>query len=58
MHNSMSNLYDIYDYSGTFVNKFEPPLETPWVDPLDIILVGPVIIKGIRFGFDALKLIT
>lgn len=38
--------------------RFEPPLETPVVDPLHIILIGPFVIKGLRFGFDALKLIT
>ncbi|WP_318378506.1 hypothetical protein [Enterobacter sp.] len=37
--------------------KFEPPLETPGVDPLHILLIGPVVIKWLRFDFDALKLI-
>jgi len=58
MHKGTSTLYDIYDYNGDFVNRFEPPLETPWVDPLDIILMGPVIIKGFRLGLESFKLIT
>ncbi|HAV1239611.1 TPA: hypothetical protein JGU28_004381 [Salmonella enterica] len=58
MHKGMSTLYDIYDYNGDFVNRFEPPLETPWIDPLDIILIGPVFIKGFRLGLESFELLT
>ncbi|HAW3607908.1 TPA: hypothetical protein JLT57_004705, partial [Escherichia coli] len=58
MHKDMSTLYNIYDYNGNFVNRFEPPLETPWLDPLDLIFLGPVLIKGLRFGPKIFKLIS
>ncbi len=58
MHKGTSTLYDIYDYNGTFVNRFEPPLESPLLDPLDLILIGPVFLKGIKAGYQALKFVT
>lgn len=58
MYKDMSTLYNIYDYNGNFVNRFEPPLETPWLDPLDLILMGPILLKGLRFGPKAFKLIS
>lgn len=58
MHKDMSTLYNIYDYNGNFVNRFEPPLKTPWLDPLDLILLGPILVKGLIFGPKIFKLIS
>lgn len=57
-HKNRSSLIDIYDYNGEFINRYEPPLESPLIDPLDIIFLGPIILKCIRFGFKSLKVIA
>lgn len=47
-----SGVYDVYDATGEYLGKYELPLESPLIDPLDIILIGGWFIKN------GLKLVT
>jgi len=43
-----SYVWRIFDVYGQFIGIEEAPLETPIVDPYDLILIGPVVIKLVR----------
>ncbi len=47
------NVWHVYDVSGQWVGIEEAPLETPLIDPYDLILIGPAVVKFIRAGFSA-----
>jgi len=42
----ISGVYDVYDASGEYLGKYELPLESPIIDPLDIILLGGWFFKN------------
>lgn len=42
----ISGVYDVYDATGEYLGKYELPLETPLLDPLDIILLGGWFVKN------------
>lgn len=42
----ISGVYDVYDATGEYLGKYELPLETPLLDPLDIILLGGWFVKS------------
>lgn len=42
----ISGVYDIYDATGEHLGKYELPLESPLIDPLDIILLGGWFFKN------------
>ena len=58
LNNSMSDIYDVYDYNGYYVTRMELPLEHPWFDPLDFVFVGALIFKAFRFGSFSFKALT
>lgn len=51
VHEGAKNVWRIFDVHGGFVGIEEAPLETPIVDPYDLILIGPAVIKLVRAGF-------
>ncbi|MDV7024546.1 hypothetical protein R4P48_17930 [Atlantibacter subterranea] len=53
-----SDIYDVYDYNGYFVNRMEVPLEHPFLDPIDLLLIGGIIYKSFRFGLYSFKALT
>ena len=50
---SRKNIWHIFDVSGQCVGIKEASLETPLIDPYDLILIGPAVVKFIRAGFSA-----
>lgn len=53
MYEGAKNVWHILDVTGQYVGIEESPLETPLVDPYDLILVGPAVLKVIRAGIGA-----
>lgn len=53
IHENTKNIWHIFDVSGQCVGIKEAPLETPLIDPYDLILIGPAVVKFIRAGFSA-----
>ncbi|MBW5408005.1 hypothetical protein ACISK3_14045 [Morganella morganii] len=46
-----SGVYDVFDAHGVYVGKYEIPLESPMIDPLDFILIGGWFFKnGSKLG--------
>jgi len=46
----MANVWHFYDIAGLEVKIYEPPLEKPFIDPLDLLFIGEVGFKLIRAG--------
>ena len=42
----ISGVYDVYDATGEYLGKYELPLVSPLIDPLDIILLGGWFVKN------------
>lgn len=55
---SRGGVYDIYDLDGKFVTLYELPLESPLIDPYDIIFLGLLIFKSIKYSENIIKIIT
>lgn len=53
IHEGAKNVWHIFDVSGQCVGIEESPLETPLIDPYDLILIGPAVVKFMRAGFSA-----
>lgn len=53
IHEGAKNVWHIFDVSGHCVGIEESPLETPLIDPYDLILIGPAVVKFMRAGFSA-----
>lgn len=51
-------LYDIFDAEGKLVTYHELPLESPLIDPTDILILGALLYKGIRLGFHTFEALT
>jgi hypothetical protein len=51
VHEGVKNVWHIYDVSGHCVGIEEAPLESPLIDPYDLILIGPALVKVTRAGF-------
>jgi len=51
VHEGAKNVWRIFDMYGQFIRIGEAPLETPIVDPYNLILIGPAVIKLVRTGF-------
>lgn len=51
IHEGAKNVWHIFDVSGHCVGIEESPLETPLIDPYDLILIGPAVVKFMRAGF-------
>jgi hypothetical protein len=55
IHEGAKNVWHIYDISGQHVGIRESPLEEPLIDPLDLILLGPVALKLVRAGIGSVS---
>lgn len=55
---SRGGVYDIYDIDGKFVTLHELPLESPLIDPFDIVFLGLFIFKSVKYGDNIIKIIT
>ncbi|MBR8178453.1 hypothetical protein [Burkholderia ambifaria] len=53
IHEGAKNVWHIFDVSGQCVAIEEAPLETPLIDPYDLILIGSAALKLMRTGFSA-----
>ncbi|WP_157649964.1 hypothetical protein [Burkholderia ubonensis] len=51
IHEGAKNVWHIFDVSGQCVGIEEAPLETPLIDPYDLILMGSAALKLMRTGF-------
>jgi len=51
-------LYDIFDAEGKLVTYHELPLESPLIDPTDILILVALLYKGIRLGFHTFEALT
>ncbi|VWC07844.1 hypothetical protein BLA24064_05143 [Burkholderia latens] len=47
--------WHVFDVSGQYVGIEEAPLETPLVDPYDLILIGSAALKLVRTGFNTVS---
>lgn len=52
IHEGAKNVWHILDVSGQCVGIEEAPLESPLVDPYDLILIGSAALKVMRTGFN------
>lgn len=55
IHEGAKNVWHVFDVSGQYVGIEEAPLETPLVDPYDLVLMGSVALKLIRTGFNTVS---
>lgn len=53
IHEGAKNVWHVFDVSGQCVGIEEAPLESPLVDPYDLILLGSSALKLLRTGFNA-----
>lgn len=59
IHEGAKNVWHVFDVSGQYVGIDEAPLETPLVDPYDLVLIGSAALKLIRTGFNTVsRLVT
>lgn len=58
IHEGAKNVWHIYDITGQCVGIEEVALEAPILDPYDLILIGPAIVKFVRAGFSAIPRLT
>ncbi|MET3218449.1 UNVERIFIED_ORG: hypothetical protein ABIC48_006244 [Burkholderia territorii] len=58
IHEGAKNVWHVFDVSGQYVGIEEAPLETPLVDPYDLVLIGSAALKLICTGFNTVSRLT
>jgi hypothetical protein len=49
-HEVIGGVFNLYDLNGQIVGMEEKGLETPWLDPLDLLFVGAGVVRAIGKG--------